>query len=210
MDGHSLTMFDRGNLPNIIKEILITRDPKYQTGSSSQWVHASVLIPIFKDDGDYKVLFTERTRSVEHHKGQISFPGGKVDEEDDTFEETALREAHEEIGLAKEDVTILGRIDDALTAISDFIVHPFVGFIPHPYEFKINVREVKRLVRIPIEVFFSDDSLYKRDWAEIDGSIYHGTVYHYDGDLIWGATARIMQNLVDVVCERLDLPVERE
>jgi len=69
---------------------------------------------------------------------------------------------------------------------------------------------VERLACIPLAVFFSDDSLYKRDWAEIEGNIYHGTVYHYHSDMIWGATARIMQNFIDVVRERLDLPVERE
>lgn len=203
-------MYDHNNLPQTIREILIARNPESQAGNSSQRVHASVLIPLFEDDGEHKVLFTERTRRVEHHKGQISFPGGKVDEEDDTFEETALREAYEEIGLATEDVTILGRIDDALTAVSDFIVHPFVGLIPYPYDFRLNVREVNRLVRVPIEVFFSDGSLYKRDWAEIEGKIYHGAVYHYHGDVIWGATARIMQNFVDVIREGLDFSVERE
>jgi 8-oxo-dGTP pyrophosphatase MutT (NUDIX family) len=94
-----------------IRDSLNNRKLMTIDNSGSIYVHASVLIPILNEDGQYRVLFTKRTDRVEHHKGQISFPGGAVDKEDGSLEETAFREAYEEIGLLKKDVELLGRID---------------------------------------------------------------------------------------------------
>jgi len=123
-------MENQKDLPQAIKEILSARTPKRIPDEKCLYKHAGVLVPIFRQGGDYMILFTKRTNKLEHHKGQISFPGGSVDEEDNSVRDTALREAREEIGLLKEDVEILGRIDDTLTVVSDFIGHPFVGLIP--------------------------------------------------------------------------------
>jgi hypothetical protein len=145
---------------------------------------------------------------VEAHKGQISFPGGRVEEEDGSPLETALREADEEIGLSRKDVTVLGQMDDARTVSSNYIVYPFVGLIPYPYEFKTSAMEVKELLDVPFETFLSGDSAGENTPVVYQGATYLGLAYRYKGEVIWGATARIMQNLVNLVKRKLDLPLE--
>lgn len=185
------------NLIETIRNSLSRRNPVTIDNSENRYVQASVLIPLFKEDGKYKVLFTRRTNRVEHHKGQMSFPGGAVDDEDRSPEETALREAFEEIGMIQTDVKILGRIDDLIT-VTDFIVHPFVGEIPHPYPFKINPHEVDSIIIIPLSVFI-DKRTVSVDSIEVDGFTYSGPYYKYQGYTVWGATARIMENFIEII-----------
>lgn len=194
------------DLCEIIKEVLSARSPKRIPDEKSSYIHAAVLFPIFSANGEYQVLFTQRTHKVENHKGQISFPGGGVEEQDESLEETALREAHEEIGLLNKDVEILGQLDDTTTVVSNFIVHPFVGLIPYPYDFEINPLEVKRIIEVPFRVFLSEDPKYKRDRAEFEGVTYPPPAYVYKGDLIWGATARIIEGFMEILRRELDLP----
>jgi 8-oxo-dGTP pyrophosphatase MutT (NUDIX family) len=189
-------MFDKENLPWLIEEALRAREPQVIQDENALSMHAAVLIPMFKQDDEYRVLFTKRTNTVEAHKGQISFPGGRVDEGDASLLETALREAYEEIGLHSKDVTILGRMDDTRTVASNYIVHPFAGLIPHPYAFKINREEVDQLISVPLEIFLDGSSTIPVDYQ---GNIHKGLAYAYRGEVIWGATARIMENLVDIV-----------
>ena len=203
-------MKNQKDISLIIKETLSSRSHTLIQDQDSSYIHAAVLIPLFRDeDGKHKILFTERTDRVEHHKGQISFPGGAVDKEDGTFEETALREAFEEIGLLREDVTILGRIDDTLTVVSNFVIHPFVGLIPHPYNFRINPEEVKGLIEVPFEVLYINRSTDKMSDIEHKGVTYQSLTYLYNGEVIWGATARIMKNFIEIIGERLDLPEKK-
>ena len=203
-------MRNQKDISLIIKETLSTRSHTPVQDRNSSCIHAAVLIPLFRDkDGKHKILFTERTDRVEHHKGQISFPGGTVDKEDGTFEETALREAFEEIGLLREDVTILGRIDDTRTVVSNFIIHPFVGLIPHPYNFRINPEEVKRLIEVPFEVFLINRSTDKMSDIEHEGVTFQSLTYLYNGEVIWGATARIIKNFIEIIGEKLDLPEKK-
>lgn len=194
----------------IIRDSLNNREPRTIDNPDPRYIHSSVLIPIFSEDDQHMVLFTKRTDRVEHHKGQISFPGGAVDKDDVSLEETALREAYEEIGLLKGDVELLGRTDDMLTLVSGFIIHPFVGRIPYPYPFKINSREVDSIVFIPLYVFMDKTSGHIKDSVDVEGFTYHGTSYEYQGHVIWGATARIMENLIRIVGANLCLPGNRE
>ena len=196
------------DLPWIIRDLLNRRSPKPIEEQGSSLRRSAVLIPLFNVASEYRVLFTKRTDSVEAHKGQISFPGGRIEEEDGSPLETALREADEEIGLSRKDVTVLGQMDDARTVSSNYIVHPFVGLIPYPYEFKTSVQEVKELIEVPFQVFLSGDSAGESTPVVYEGAIYQTLAYHYRGEVIWGATARIMQNLVDLVKRKLNLPVE--
>jgi 8-oxo-dGTP pyrophosphatase MutT (NUDIX family) len=139
-------------LPGIIKKALAGRAHKVVDEPTRR--PAAVLIPILKDEGEYKILFTKRTNRVDAHKGQISFPGGRVDREDPSVEVTALREAEEEIGLKRTDVELLGRLDDASTIVSNYTVHPFVGLIPYPYPFVLSPEEVDRMLLVPFKHFF--------------------------------------------------------
>lgn len=188
-----------------IRKTLGSRIPKQIQDQNSESVHAAVLIPLFSDNGEYKILFTKRSTQVKTHKGQISFPGGMMEEGDQSLQETALREAYEEIGLLNEDVEILGQADDAATVVSNFIVRPFVGVIPYPYDFKISYDEVDRIIEVPFKVFFGNDPQYRQNSAVFEGVTYPGSAFKYKGDVIWGATARILENLMGILEGRLDL-----
>lgn len=193
------------NIYKTIKKTLGSRTPRQIQDQNSDSVHAAVLIPLFSENGEHKILFTKRSTQVKTHKGQISFPGGVVEETDQSLLETALREAQEEIGLLKEDVEILGQADDATTVVSNFIVHPFVGVIPYPYDFRISSEEVDRIIEVPLKVFLENNPQYRKNSAEFEGVTYPGSAFKYKGDVIWGATARILVNLVEILEGKLDL-----
>ena len=158
---------------------------------------SAVLIPIFQKDGDYYLVFTERTRRVSTHKGQISFPGGSLDEADPSLLDTALRESEEEIGVAREHVEVLGQIDDCLTYVSNYIITPFVGAIPWPYNFKINEIEIASIIEARI-----DDLLDPRCLAEgseiVDNRATPAYFYAHGGKVIWGATAKILKQFLEI------------
>jgi len=191
----------------IIKEMLGARDPKViRDGQQPGYRHAGVLLPLLVEEGLCKVLLTKRTDRVEHHKGQISFPGGAVDKEDATIEETVLRETYEEIGLSREHIEILGRLDDVLTMASNYVVHPFVGRIIHMDDLVINRAEVERVVKVPLSLFHRASSEKRLYSVEYEGAIYETPAYEYGKDLIWGATASMMENFLEIIGDKLCLP----
>jgi len=191
----------------IIKKMLGDRDPKViRDGQQPGRRHAGVLLPLLAEEGHYKVLFTRRTDRVGHHKGQISFPGGAVDKEDATIEETVLRETYEEIGISRGHIEILGRIDDVLTMASNYVVHPLVGCITHLNDLVINRAEVEKIVKAPLSLFHRANAEKKRHSVEYEGVIYETPAYEYGKDLIWGATASMMENFLEIIGDKLCLP----
>jgi 8-oxo-dGTP pyrophosphatase MutT (NUDIX family) len=195
------------NFPLVIKECLSLRTPIPLFEESSFHRHAGVLIPLVQDKGCCRVLFTKRTATMENHSGQICFPGGSVDETDGSAEETALREAYEEIGLRRKDVVLLGRLDDTCTLASNFVIHPYVGMVSGAYEFNINCDEVEKLIEVPLEAFHPD----RRENAshfDFEGRTYSTSLYRFEGEVIWGATARIMENFMEIIGHNLRLPGE--
>lgn len=195
------------DLPERIEDILRSRPPRIIPDKDPPFRQAAVLIPLFFGRNAYHVLLTKRTDRVEEHKGQISFPGGHVDDGDASLQDTALREAFEEVGLKREDVQVLGRTDDARTVSSNFVIHPFVGFIPYPYPFRVDEREVRDLFEVPLRVFMAGDPEDHIGDVEYGGRTYRGVVYPYGGEVIWGATARIMVNFMEIIGDKLHLPV---
>ena len=158
---------------------------------------AAVLLLVYPKDGEYCVLFNKRTETVEHHKGEISFPGGTRDPEDQDFLATALRETHEEMGVSPSDVTILGQLDDVATR-SRYVVNVFVGNIPYPYPFCPSPDEIAKVLEIPITQLRSPANLrYEARWE--DEKPNRGRSYLYGKHLIFGATARIVQQFLEVV-----------
>src|SRR4030066_542315 len=141
---------------------------------------AAVLIPIFCKDGEYHILFTQRSDQVPHHKGQISFPGGASSEVDASLLDTAIRESWEEIGVKAKDVEILGELDDTPTTTSSFNISPFVAFIPYPYQFTLNRYEIDEIFSVPVSAL-----LYKAKRREerytFDAEVFVGYSYEYEG-----------------------------
>ena len=157
---------------------------------------AAVLLPLTFVQDEWHVLFTRRTDRVESHKGQVSFPGGACDEGETTPEETALREAEEEIGMHPADVNVLGKLSQMIT-VSSFRVSPIVGVIPHPYAFKVSGFEVGRVFTIPLLWLANKKNYWEFSLKESERSLI---AYHpYDGELLWGATARMTVNFLKVI-----------
>jgi 8-oxo-dGTP pyrophosphatase MutT (NUDIX family) len=180
---------------NQIREVLSSR--KRRVIEHPPFSHAAVLVPLFRKGEDCHLLFTKRSEQVKYHKGEISFPGGVVDEEDAELQRTALREAFEEIGLKEEDVQIIGVLDDIVT-ITEFIVTPIVGLFPYPYPFKVSEVEIAELIEVPLgslldEDCFSEREIFRGDRKEV---VY---AYQYGNHVIWGATARILKQFLDLI-----------
>lgn len=157
---------------------------------------AAVLIPLVWHDEEWHLLYTRRTDTVESHKGQVSFPGGACDEGETTPEETALREAEEEIGLNRRDVRVLGRLSNLIT-ITYFRVTPVIGAVRWPAVFRVGEHEVARIFTIPL-AWLSNPS--NRWQFEMPGRARSLIAYHpYDGELLWGATARMTVDFLNVL-----------
>ena len=157
---------------------------------------AAVLIPLLRQDNEWHLLFTRRTDKVESHKGQVSFPGGACDEGETTPEETALRETNEEIGIDPHQVRVLGRITNLIT-ITSFRVTPVVGIIEWPTVLRLGKEEVERVFTIPLN-WLRDKS--NRWEFSMPGRYRSLIVYHpYDGELLWGATARMTVDFLKVL-----------
>ena len=163
-------------------------------------VLSAVLIPIFYQQGEYHILFTRRTEKVRDHKGQISFPGGAYEEQDGTLVNTALRECTEEIGLAAEAVEVLGELDDMPTVGTGYLISPFVAIIPWPYPLKIDPWEVREIIEVPISALLDKECL-REETAVLDGQPFPSYFYDCKGVIIWGATARILNQFLDIWTE---------
>jgi 8-oxo-dGTP pyrophosphatase MutT (NUDIX family) len=178
-----------------IKKILSCRDK--DCIQDARFTRSAVLIPLFKKNGEYYILFTRRTEKVEHHKGQISFPGGRMDPEDPDLLFTALREAQEEMGILKEDVQILGELDDICT-LTDFCISPFVGLIPYPYPFRVNSEEIEEVIEVPLSNLLNEKK-FRGEILERNGQPFPVYYYQYENYTIWGATARILKQLLHLL-----------
>jgi 8-oxo-dGTP pyrophosphatase MutT (NUDIX family) len=153
---------------------------------------AAVLMPLAWFADEWHLLFTRRTDAVAHHKGQVSFPGGACDADEATPEATALREADEEIGLRPRDVRLLGRLNDMVT-ITGYRVTPVAGVIPWPYKFIMSPREVSRVFAVPLSWLARRENWEER-MATPKGILraFPVIIYRpYDGEIVWGATARM-------------------
>jgi 8-oxo-dGTP pyrophosphatase MutT (NUDIX family) len=157
-------------------------------------VPAGVLVPLFVQEEELRVLFTQRTLTVKAHRGQIAFPGGVRDPEDSTLLATALRESFEEIGLAPGTVEVLGWLSGVAT-ITGYHITPFVGLIPHPYDFKPSPREVKRLLTLPMADFYPPERWSSGPYI-FQGRTTRVCYWQNGEEVVWGATARILLNLL--------------
>ena len=157
---------------------------------------AAVLIPLVWQDDEWHLLYTRRTDRVESHKGQVSFPGGACDDGETTAEETALREAEEEIGINPGDVRVLGRLANLIT-ITYFRVTPVVGVVKWPTVFRVGEHEVARVFTIPLGWLANPSNRWQFERSDLKRMLI---AYHpYDGELLWGATARMTVDFLKVL-----------
>jgi 8-oxo-dGTP pyrophosphatase MutT (NUDIX family) len=156
---------------------------------------AAVLLLLYERDGQEHVLFQVRSQHVEYHKGEISLPGGGRDPEDESLLDTALRETEEEIGVKRSHIEVFGQLDDVVTR-SNFAMTPFVGAITEPgiYPFEIANIEMEMLLEIPVPHLLSEDG-----WEFMTTPIGQMRSYRYGEHLVFGATARVITQLVDMV-----------
>jgi 8-oxo-dGTP pyrophosphatase MutT (NUDIX family) len=160
---------------------------------------AAVLMPLWQQEGGLQVVFTKRTSSLPHHAGQISFPGGMADPDDPDLAYTALRETCEEIGVCEGLVEVVARLDQLLT-ITNFLVTPFVGVVEPAARFAPNPVEVERMVVVPL-LKVLDPACYQPTDVCWQGMTLRQTALTHQGEIIWGATARILLNLLEILGE---------
>ena len=179
-----------------ISRILETQKRVVLNGKNT--IPASVLIPIFFKDGKEHILYTKRSETVGSHKGQISFPGGVRDEKDKDFMDTALRESFEEVGLLREDIEILGALDDMKTTTTNYTISPLIGIIPYPYEFKISYNEIDVLLEVPLETLLDKTNYIEDKDYKYKGKPYHYRAFLFENHHIWGTTARITRRFLEL------------
>jgi 8-oxo-dGTP pyrophosphatase MutT (NUDIX family) len=156
---------------------------------------SGVLVPLFVRDRVLWVVFTRRTDTLEHHRGQISFPGGAEEPGDGDLSHTALRETEEELGVRPADVKVLGPLSPIVT-VTDFYVEPFVGAIPQPYVFSPAEDEIAEVLEVPVGAL-RDPSI--KETKFLPGREEPVDFYHHGNNVIWGATARILAELLEAL-----------
>ena len=177
-------------------ERILSDNPKKSIVDPSL-VPAGVMLLLYPKDGEYCILLNKRTDRVEHHKGEISFPGGSKDPEDGTCLDAALRETEEEMGIRLGDVKLLGELDDMPTN-SGFVISTYVGTIPYPYDFQPSEIEVAQVLEVPIGALMGDDG-YRDEVRIIEGELTSSPSYAYEGHLVYGATARVIHRFLELV-----------
>ena len=158
---------------------------------------AGVLIPLQRRCGEWRVILNVRSQNVGLHQGEIAFPGGKREEGDADIWACALREAQEEMGVAPEDVEALGRMHPVLTR-TDYLVWPIVGVIPHPYPFVVDENEVAEVVEIPLAHLLAPEAARHEARLMPDGTLLRREAYAYGRYLVFGATAWILGQFLDL------------
>lgn len=160
---------------------------------------AAVLVPLFERKGELHVVYIRRSDQVASHRGQVAFPGGRVDPVDSTLLDTALREAHEEVGLHPTTVEVIGNFDTMNTLTSGTIVAPFVGVIPPDAPLRADPTEVAEIFDVPLSAL--RDANYRGDyeWVRDDRSRSKFPAILYGGQVIWGLTLRITMNMLEIL-----------
>jgi 8-oxo-dGTP pyrophosphatase MutT (NUDIX family) len=174
-------------------------NPGMASAPSTALRPAAVLVPLIDHPGGMSVLLTQRTAHLTAHAGQISFPGGRIEADDSDEIAAALRETEEEVGLPRDRVSVIGRLDTYLTG-TGFEITPIVGIIGPPYPISIDPFEVAEAFEVPLS-FILDRRNHQRIERQSGAHRRAFFVLPYEGRNIWGATAGILVNLAEVLAE---------
>ncbi len=163
---------------------------------AGEQVPAAVLVPLFLAGEAHEphVVLTRRRADLRRHAGEISFPGGRKDAEDPGLADTALREAEEEIGLERSQVSLLGELPQTSTFVTNYVIHPFVGMIPAGVAWRLSAREVDAVLELPLDAVRAGRTTTQ---IERRGITFETDAYVVDEQVIWGATARILEHLLE-------------
>jgi 8-oxo-dGTP pyrophosphatase MutT (NUDIX family) len=183
-----------------LRGALTKTDPNGRPVAGAATREAAVLVPIIERADDLSIVFIRRSDLVESHRGQVAFPGGRVDPSDTTLLDTALREAQEEVGIEPDAVDVLGGFPTMSTVSSGMLVAPFVGVLTRPVDFRADPVEVAEVFEVPLQVLA--DARYRGmyEWRREQGrpSSQYPAIF-YSGQTIWGLTLRITESLLEIM-----------
>jgi 8-oxo-dGTP pyrophosphatase MutT (NUDIX family) len=179
--------------PDELRAVLLSPEEAAAMDAVGGRVDAAVLIPLYLDGGHLHAVFTKRRDDLSHHAGEISFPGGRQDFPEEDLRTTALREAQEEIGLAPEDVELVGALPPVGTFVTNYKIHPFVGVIKPGHAWTPQPTEVEVILELSIPSLLAG---YEMKRLVRKGVPFKTPTYTVDGNLIWGATGRIVEHLL--------------
>ena len=186
-------MTSMGDFERRLRDALQARPPQrhFEEGARA----AAVLIPIVGESTP-SVIFTQRTETLRSHSGQISFPGGSIDQ-GESADEAALRESCEEIGLDPSAVRLLGELDTFPTFVSGFTVTPFIGWLDEMPKLRPNPQEVAEVIVVPVERL--TDEIRSEPGFEHGGRSYPTEAWIWENHVIWGVTARVVRNFLELL-----------
>jgi 8-oxo-dGTP pyrophosphatase MutT (NUDIX family) len=186
---------------DLIRRKLSTVTPTPRAALANKSNAAAVLMPLFERDGGLHVVYIRRSDHVASHRGQVAFPGGRVDPVDATLLDAALREAHEEVGIHPSTVEVVGAFPTMQTTTSGIVVAPFVGVIPSDAPLKPQISEVAEIFDVPLTALrdpkFRGDYEWKSDRPASRSSKFPAILH--GGQIIWGLTLRITLNLLELL-----------
>ncbi|PKB73857.1 MAG: hypothetical protein BZY72_04820 [SAR202 cluster bacterium Io17-Chloro-G8] len=186
--------------PELLKRALAKRVVERADGTGL--MPSAVMVLLYPKGGEYCILLNKRSDRVEHHKGEISFPGGARDPEDRDPLETALRETEEEMGINRDDITVIGEMDEVVTR-SNFLMNVFTGTIKYPYPFKPSAIEIAEVLEFPVSALI-DPANRRTETRWDDGHPATSYSYVHQEHVVFGATARILQSCIDILDDRLE------
>ncbi|MGH2619214.1 MAG: NUDIX hydrolase [Anaerolineales bacterium] len=186
------------DFPRRLSELLSQLSGEVET----EWeaLPAAVLVPLYLEGSEWNLLYTRRTDLVDVHRGQVAFPGGRIEPSDRSAAEAAQRESEEEIGLRAADVQVLGQLNPLIT-VTQFMVTPVIGVIPWPYPLRPNHKEVAKCFGVPIRWLAEPANLEVHSRQPLVPGLSVQVYYFkpYEGEVIWGVTGRITKSLLDLL-----------